>query len=202
MRLFSALLIAVAALVVSIGVLGTSTALARTSPEMTHVISQHELKGREVPTGLDPSLLIQAAVPLTDPDLDIFLDCDSCPEKVDTDNVRIAGASWDASGQGRVRRHRGPFEGQGELSLSSTSYPDIVFTFEKIDRTFRDANETPFGVVLSGQAQVTDSEGTEKFRIKAAVRTTSEADRLTWAIRGPGLSLQFEANGRLTFSPH
>jgi len=84
MRLFSALLIGVAALVVSIAVLGTSTALAHTSPEMTHVISQPELKERYVPTGLDRSLLIQAAAPLTDPDLDIILDCLICTDEIDT----------------------------------------------------------------------------------------------------------------------
>lgn len=199
MRLFSALIIGVAALVVSIGVLETSTALAHTSPEMTHVISQRELKGREVPIGLDRSLLVQASVPLTDPDLDIFLDCDNCPDGVVIDGN--ADYSWNASGQGRVRRNRGPFKGQGELKSTGDANIVYAFTFKKIDRTFRDANGAAVGVVLSGQAQVTDSQGTEKFRIKAAITPAPEApERLIWDIRGPGLSLQFEANGRLRSS--
>ena len=197
MRLFSALIIGVAALVVSIGVLETSAALAHTSPEMTYVISQPELKERYVPTGLDPSLLIQASVPLTDPDLDIFLDCDNCPDGVDTNDDGTVDGFWAASGQGRVRRDRGPFKGQG---LLSTIDAKIVFEFKKIDGTIRDENGAPVGLVLIGPARLTDGEGTDKFRIQAVVMPASEADRLIWDISGLGASLQFEANGRLTFT--
>ena len=198
MRLFSAIVIGVAALAVSIGVLETSTALAHTSPEVTHVISQPKLKERNVPTGLDPSLRIQAAVPLTDPDLDIFLDCVNCPDGVDTNDDGIVDASWEASGQGRVRRDRGPFKGQ---ALLNTGESNMVFAFKKIERTFRDENGAPFGLVMSGRAQVTDSEGTEKLHFTAvAIRSTQASERLKWDIRGLGVPLEFEANGQLTFT--
>lgn len=200
MRWVLAIIVAVAALLVSIGVLEASTALAQTSSEMAYVISRPKLGERDVATALDGSLLIQAAVPLTDPDLDVFLDCNSCPDTVDIDNDGLGDALWDASGQGRVRGDRGPFRGR---ALLDTNDATIVFAFRRIERTIRDENGAPFGVVLRGQAQVTDSEGTEKFRFTAAIMSISETpERLTWDIRGSRVSLQFEANGRLILSQH
>ena len=158
MRLLSAIIIGVAALVISIALLGTSTALAHTTPEMTYAISQQGLVGREVPIGLDRSLLIQAAVPLTDPDLDIILDCPICPDDIDIDNNGTVDFSWEASGQGRVRGARGRFKGQGFLSTSDTT---VAFRFRKINRAIGDENGAPVGFLLSGRARrVTEGEGT------------------------------------------
>ena len=100
---------------------------------------------------------------------------------------------WAASGQGRVRGDREQFKGRGLLSINDA---DSVFRFKfkEIDQIFRDVNDDPFGVVFSGQAQVTDSEGTEKFGFTAAeiMPATEAPERLIWDIRGSNnLSLQF-----------
>ena len=43
------------------------------------------------------------------------------------------------------------------------------------------------------------NEGTQRFRFIAAVTPADEPGRLVWDIGRPGVSIQFEANGTLTF---
>ncbi len=180
----------------------TSTALVQSSSDIEAEIALPEVNERDIPTDIGHHFLIQANVPLTEhmpaPDGTIFVDSNGCPCEIDSDNDGLIDALWEASGQGRTEPDSGPFEGQAVLSTSDAT---TVFTFENVDQVIRDENDTPVGIVLSGRGLKSNSRGNKEFRFSAVVeRVPGAPERLNLQILGPGVSIQFQADGRLTYS--
>ena len=160
MRFLLTVTMGITSVLVLVGILEVSTALAQSPTDVTGVISQPKLEDSHIPTDLERSLRIQATVQFTEPALVIMLDCGLCPDEIDINGDGTTDALWNAGGSGQVQGGGGSFSGQG---LWATSSANIRFTFQKIERTLHDENDAPVGVVFSGQTTVTAGEGNEEF---------------------------------------
>ncbi|MDX1417374.1 MAG: hypothetical protein R3293_24430 [Candidatus Promineifilaceae bacterium] len=122
MKCFTALFIGIISLWSLLG-LAAADAGAQLPPAADSVSGKPRIIERDFPTDRADSFLLQAAVPLTDPDLDIILACIVCPGEIDFDEDRHSDGMWEASGDGAAQPHSGPFAGHRELPPGITGLP-------------------------------------------------------------------------------